>query len=103
MIVRVEEISTEKCCAFCRIQLYIHHMPLTNSIPIRLSPDVRQALNALRKETNVTTSALLRLAVQAGLPLITEQFGSKQANRRTSAATESAARRSTPRKRKEAA
>ena len=73
-------------------------MALTNSIPIRLSPDVRQALGALQKDTNVTTSTLLRLAVSAGLPLILQQFGTAPKTRRTSAATESAARRSTPRK-----
>jgi hypothetical protein len=73
-------------------------MALTNSIPIRLSSDVRQALGALKKDTNVTTSTLLRLAVSAGLPLITQQFGATPKTRRTSAATDSAARRATPRK-----
>ena len=53
-------------------------MPLENAIPIRLSPETLKALKGLSKETKVSRSALLRLAVTAGLPLLAKKIGSEK-------------------------
>jgi len=72
----------------------------TYPIPIRLTAETHQAVSDLKAKTNQTTSHILREAVDAGLPIVAARL---IPTRRTSAATDSAARRSTPRKRKEAA
>jgi folate-dependent phosphoribosylglycinamide formyltransferase PurN len=72
----------------------------TYPIPIRLTAETHQAVSDLKAKTNQTTSHILRAAVDAGLPIVAARL---MPTRRTSAATESAARRATPRKRKEAA
>jgi len=72
----------------------------TYPIPIRLTAETLQAVSDLKAKTNQTTSHILREAVDAGLPIVAARL---IPTRRTSAATDSAARRSTPRKRKEAA
>jgi folate-dependent phosphoribosylglycinamide formyltransferase PurN len=67
----------------------------TYPIPIRLTAETHQAVSDLKAKTNQTTSHILREAVDAGLPIVAARL---IPTRRTSAATESAARRSTPRK-----
>ena len=67
----------------------------TYPIPIRLTAETCQAVSDLKAKTNQTTSHILREAVDAGLPIVAARL---MPTRRTSAATESAARRSTPRK-----
>lgn len=74
-------------------------MSLATSTPIRLTNEVDAALRSLHRQTKVNKSAILRLAIAAGLPIVMQQFGVGEVTktRRTSAATESASRRSTPR------
>lgn len=49
-------------------------MALSTCIPVRLTGPANKALASLHKKTKVNKSALIRLAVAAGLPIITAQF-----------------------------
>jgi len=68
-------------------------MPLSDCIPVRLTGASDEALKALHKTTKVNKSALIRLAVAAGLPVIAAQFGP---NAGTPKPAKSARRRSKP-------
>ena len=52
---------------------------LTKPKPVRLTAGTDRELRKLSKDTNVSVSALIRLAVTAGIPALVSQFGNADA------------------------